>query len=214
MPRGERLRGGRIVVVVAGDLDADRQRLQRRRVERIDAQMTIAARDERVGGPVVAPRRLQQSVLRRDADHDVAAPGIERVADEAAPLRQPEVLERPAAGRARRASAILFSKPSPRCVRERQVVRIGADAQRRLRDRRRSARPPRPSARAPRDLQTEDIDRASRRRVLLDVLHRADHAERGVRDRRRRCPETPPRPSSRRSPSRPRRTACRPARDR
>ena len=30
-------------------------------------------------------------------------------------------------------------------------------------------------------LQTEDIDRASCRRVLLDVLHRADDAERRVR---------------------------------
>src|SRR4051794_5615965 len=37
------------------------------------------------------------------------------------------------------------------------------------------------SALALRDLKREDIHRASCRCVLLDVLHRADHAERGVR---------------------------------
>ena len=138
---GQRLRRRRIVVVVTAHLNADRQSLQQRCIEGVDAQMTILAGYERIRGTVVAPGSLQLSILRRDPDDDVATLGVERIAHEAAALRQPVVLEWTSQlARHERRDPVLEAVTM--CVRERHVVRIGADAQRRLRHRCRSEERP------------------------------------------------------------------------
>src|SRR5436189_5857288 len=77
-------------------------------------------------------------------------------------------------------AAILFSNPSPGRFENGRLfgsaqTRSGASA-RPVED----ASSAHTASSAPRGLKTEDIHRASWRRVLLDVLHRANHPERGI----------------------------------
>src|SRR6185369_17456129 len=75
--------------------------------------------------------------------------------------------------------AILFSNPAPRSFENGMLL---GSAHTRSGDRALgpAARPAHSATTTPRRLQTEDIHRTSWRRVLLDVLHGADHTERRV----------------------------------
>ena len=84
--------------VVADQLHADPQPAQPRIVERRHVEPALPARHEHVGRAVVRPRRLRPArtaSARRSRRR--SAPAFERVADEAAALRPPGVLERRAA---------------------------------------------------------------------------------------------------------------------
>src|SRR5207247_9761151 len=85
MTRGERLRGGRVLVVLAGDLDADGQILQPRVVERGDLEVPIAARDERIGRAIVRTRRLDEPIAVWHADDHVAPSLVALRADDTTP---------------------------------------------------------------------------------------------------------------------------------
>src|SRR5205807_6306157 len=74
------------------DLYSDPQLLQAGIIERSDAEVTVATRNEDVRRPVVRLRRHRQLVVTRDAEHAVAGSGFECVAHETPALRPPRVL--------------------------------------------------------------------------------------------------------------------------
>ena len=127
--RGEGVDGRNTVVLLAEDMDADLQRAQARVVEAGDVQVAIAAGDEHVGGTVVGRGGLRLSKADRHAHHDVADACVERALEETSPLRQPEVVEGPVQVAARSDRGDLVLEALLLLVRERQVVRVGADPQ-------------------------------------------------------------------------------------
>ena len=140
-PRSRRCRGGS--ARAPADCSSHRRRSsappireppQPRIVERVNVESGLArARrrrrsiGSRRGSSARRPRSLGTPITTSQRA------GVQRVAHEAAALGRPGVLERRIRDRLRASSAIWFSKPSPRAIGERQVVRIGADAER-LRD--------------------------------------------------------------------------------
>src|SRR3954452_3297647 len=83
----------RIGSVVADDLDADLQPCELRIVEGCDLKSVFATGGEHVCRAVIGLGGAQPLQLGRNPGDEIAAPGIERVANEAAPLGTPGVFE-------------------------------------------------------------------------------------------------------------------------
>ena len=92
--------------------------------------MAGLASHEDIGRFVVRRRGEHRIAAGRIPDNEVAEPGIERVADEATPLCPPGVLDC-AVQITRKPLRKHVLEPLPPIVRERQIVRIAADAKRR-----------------------------------------------------------------------------------
>src|SRR5438067_1385056 len=90
---GQRMRGRRVDVIVADHLHAHAPLFEARIVERLDAEVAVAARDEDVRGAVVGLGGPGQLEIAGNADDHVAVAGLQGVAHEAAPLRPPRVLD-------------------------------------------------------------------------------------------------------------------------
>src|SRR5262249_47563401 len=131
-PFGQLVDWRRIRVILAEQVDADLDRLQDRIIERLELEAFIFAVYEDVRRSVVRLRGADQVVAGWRADHDVAAAlferGIHRVPDEAAPLPPPDVADL-------RAEVFgddlgdLVLEAFLLLVRERKVLRVGADAE-------------------------------------------------------------------------------------
>src|SRR6478672_6786932 len=110
-------------------MDADARRAKRGVVKRRDAQAVVVSRDKNVRRAVVRSRRAYHAVSRRHADDEITAPRGQRVAYEPAALCPPSVLETLAkVAREERGDSVF--EPLAATIRERKVVRIGADAKR------------------------------------------------------------------------------------
>lgn len=125
----ERDRGRHVGIVVADGVDADAEAAQARIVERREIrEVSIGARHEHVARPVVGARDVREVEADRLAHDDVAGAGVQRVADEAAPLGQPRGAHGDAeVGGDERRQRVLEALAA--LVAVRQVVGIGAHAQ-------------------------------------------------------------------------------------
>src|SRR3954447_27055077 len=118
----------RIGSVVADDLDADLQSCELRIVEGCDLKSVFATGGEHVCRAIIGLGGAQPLQPGRNAGDEIAAPGIERVANEAAPLGPPSVFEVSMEGLGddsgdRVLEALLL------LVRKGQVVGVSTDAQ-------------------------------------------------------------------------------------
>src|SRR5690242_12715344 len=86
------MRWRRVRAIVADDLDADAQLPQRCVVERLDVKTAYLARQEDIGGAVIRLCGLRHVDVARQPDHHVTQSSVQRIAQEAAPLRPPRVL--------------------------------------------------------------------------------------------------------------------------
>jgi hypothetical protein len=130
--RDQRVPGRRGGEVVARELHADAQRGQARIVERLEA----VARDEYIRGAVIRARVQGALEVRGNAHPGVANVGAERLAHKAAALRLPLEVQLGAELRGQQPrQAVLEAAFVAR--RERQVVRLGADAKLRRSSRKR-----------------------------------------------------------------------------
>src|ERR1051326_425438 len=124
----QRMRRRRVDVVVPDHLHADAPRAQPRIVERDDAEVPVTTRDEDVGGAVIRLRLRRELVIGGNAEDAVADACLQRVAHEAAPLREPEVVDvsmkiTPDERRNLVFEALLL------LVRIREIVRVSANTQ-------------------------------------------------------------------------------------
>jgi hypothetical protein len=124
------VRGRSVRPVVSHHGHADAQRFQPGIIERADVEMMRAARDEHVRRSIIWLCREHGVDAGGKAHHDVAAAGLECVAEKAAALRPPGVLDMgmKIAGQ-QLGNPVLESFPT--LIRERQIVGIGTHAQRR-----------------------------------------------------------------------------------
>ena len=130
----------RIRVVIADNVNTDPQVLETWIVQRAQVVVTIGARDEHVGRVIVRNRRFDAVVSRGHAHDQVASPRVHGAPQERAPFRVPHELHG-CAEIVREALGDRVFETLASLVGERQVVRVGADPERRLRTGPRLLRP-------------------------------------------------------------------------
>src|SRR5690606_34062912 len=128
----ERVHGRRIRTVIAGQMHANRERLEPRIEDRRHRRLEPGRLHEDVRRAVIRTRRRDELVLRRHADHEIALAGVQCIANKTSPLRPPRV-DHADTELARDQLRDPVLEALLGFVRERQVVRIGADSEPRFR---------------------------------------------------------------------------------
>jgi hypothetical protein len=127
---GERMRRRRVHAVVANELDADLAHSQTWIVEGGDRRFAWLGH-EHVGRSIVGARGERHPRARWDSGHKIAFAGVQSLAHETAPLGAPHELQRPVKIVGDQRNDLVLETVSGG-IGVREIVRIGADSQRRL----------------------------------------------------------------------------------
>src|SRR5436305_11070269 len=119
---------GRVRVIVADQMYADAECAKSWVVQRRDVKPAVAPRYENVREGIVGSRRACGPVACRDAENDVAASRVERIASEAAALGPPRVFDALAQVPRDQGGNVVLEPLAAR-VREGEIVGISAHPQ-------------------------------------------------------------------------------------